>query len=252
MVNTALSIGGLAGVLLSGGFIYWQIGRYAAPQVPETLFDERRLFIAYAVGLFVGAPLVFPFLFYLAALRNGALDVALLDLFLLLVGTELAAFLLRRARYFGQDAAGPFYALGMRTGAAGILTVALVTGAFSAGTPALAEIPVVFAQAVAVVAVSTSAGYLAVRLPERRGLLAGSPVGAAFFAVFGYALIGGAEVLDPATGLASALLAIAGSTWVIFRLRDTVLGRIPPPSGVAPKPAGTSAYGRVGRRTGPE
>ncbi|MCI4346078.1 MAG: hypothetical protein L3K07_04925 [Thermoplasmata archaeon] len=252
MVNTALSVGGLAGVLLSGGFIYWQIGRYAAPQVPETLFEERRLFIAYAVGLFVGAPLILPFLFYLSALRNGALDVALLDLFLLLAGTEAAAYLTRRARYFGRDAAGPFYALSLRAGAAGILTVALVTGAFSPSAPQLAEIPVVFAQAVAIIAVSTAAGYLAIRLPDRRGLLAGSPIGAALFAVFGYALIGGAEVLDPATGFASAALAVAGSTWVIFRLRDTVLGRIPPPSGVVPKTASPSAYGRLERRSEPE
>jgi hypothetical protein len=247
VVNTALSLGGLAGVLLSGGFVYWQIGRYAAPQVPETLFDERRVFIAYAAGLFVGAPLVFPFLFYLAALRNDAPDIALVDLLILLAGTELAAWMVRRLRYFGQDAAGPFYALALRAGASGILTIALVTAAFAAGAPALVTLPVTAVQAVAIVAVSTAAGYLAVRLPERRGLLGGSPFGAALFALFGYVLIGGAELLDPLTGLFAAALAVTGSTWVVFRLREPVLGRIPPPSGPVPAPSGRSSFGRKDR-----
>lgn len=247
MVNSALSIGGLVGVLLSGGFVYWQIGRYAAPQVPESLFDERRVFVAYAAGLFVGAPLIFPFLFFLIALRNGALDSAVLDAGLLIAGTELAAWLVPRLRYFGRDVAAPFYALALRAGAAGILVVALMTSAYSPAPPAALEAPVVYAQAIAVVAVSTAAGYLAVRLPERRGLLAGSPFGAALFALFGYALIGGAVILDPLTGLLSAGLAVAGGTWVIFRLREPVLGRIPPPSGPARDRSSPTAYGRVDR-----
>ncbi|MGI0156673.1 MAG: hypothetical protein ACREDE_11160, partial [Thermoplasmata archaeon] len=90
-----------------------------------------------------------------------------------------------------------------------------------------------------------------VRLPDRRGLLAGSPFGAALFALFGYVLIGGAEVLDPLTGLFSAALAVAGGTWVVFRLRDPVLGRIPPPSGPARALPSATAYGRVKRPHGP-
>jgi hypothetical protein len=246
MVNSALSLGGLVGVLLSGGFVYWQIGRFAVPQVPESLFDERRVFVAYAAGLFVGAPLIFPFLFFLLALRNGAPDSAVLDVVILLIGTEFAAWLVPRVRYFGRDAAAPFYALALRAGASGILTVALVTSAYSPGPPPLAEAPVVFLQAIAVVAISTAAGYLAVRLPDRRGLLAGSPFGAGLFALFGYALIGGAEVLDPLTGLLAAGLALAGGTWVVYRLREPVLGRIPPPSGPVRDRSSPSAFGRVG------
>ena len=40
--------------LLAGGFVYWQVGRYAAPQVPVTLFDEKREVYAFVIGLFMG------------------------------------------------------------------------------------------------------------------------------------------------------------------------------------------------------
>lgn len=247
MVSEALTVGGVVGVVLSGGFVYWQIGRYAAPQVPRTLFDERKLFIAYAVGLFVGAPLTLPFLFYLAALTNGALPIALLDLGILLGGTELAIYLLLRTHYFGESDARPFYALASRVSAGGILVVALITGAVGGTFPSWGPLVVVAIQSIAVVTVSAAAGYLAVRLPERRGILSGSPAGAALFAVFGYALVGGGDLLDPATGSVSAALAVIGAGWVVYRLRDPVLGRIAPSTGVPPEARAESAYRRLGR-----
>jgi hypothetical protein len=245
VVNDALTVGGVAGILLSGGFVYWQIGRYAAPQVPQSLFDERKLFIAYAVGLFIGAPLTLPFLFYLAALSNGALPIALVDLGLLLAGTELAIYAFLRTRYFGETVSRPFYALAARVSAGGILVVALVTSTATALASSWVSDVLVALQSTAVVTVSAAAGYLAVRLPDRRGLLSGSPAGAALFAVFGYALIGGAEILDPATGAFSASLAVLGAGWVVYRLRDPVLGRIAPPTGLPPAPETESQFRRL-------
>jgi hypothetical protein len=57
VVVASLSLGAVAGVLLSAGFIWVEVGRYATPQVPETLFDERREIFAYTAGLFIGVPL---------------------------------------------------------------------------------------------------------------------------------------------------------------------------------------------------
>ncbi|MGI0151414.1 MAG: hypothetical protein ACREC5_05710, partial [Thermoplasmata archaeon] len=175
MVDAALSIGGLVGVGLSGGFVYWQIGRYAAPQVPRSLFDERKVFLAYTVGLFAGIPLALFLLFFLDALALGATLSAILDLVLLVAGSELAQWAVLRSLYFGSGESGAFYALGLRAGISGLLALALVTQYFSAGTPTAEGILLVIAQSVAVLTVEVAAALLSVRSPARSGRTGGSP-----------------------------------------------------------------------------
>ena len=64
VASLPLSLGALVGVGLSGGFVWWEVGRFAVPQVPVSLFDERRELIAYTAGLFVGVPLAVAFLLF--------------------------------------------------------------------------------------------------------------------------------------------------------------------------------------------
>src|SRR5208283_3550709 len=77
MVVPSLTLGGLVGVALSGGFVYWEVGRYSTPQVPQTLFDERKEVTGYTVGLFVGVPLAVAYILFVDSMANGALPGAL-------------------------------------------------------------------------------------------------------------------------------------------------------------------------------
>lgn len=249
MVNSALSIGGLLGVGLSAAFVYWQVGRYAAPQVPRTLFDERKEFMAYTVGLFAGVPLSLFLIFYVDALGNGALVAAFIDLVLLVLGGEIGQWFLLRTLYFGRGESGAFYALGLRAGVSGILILALVAQYFSGPTLTALGIVVLLAQAVAVLIIQVAAGLLAVPSPARLGRLGGSPLGGGLFAAFGYIVLGLGILVGEIGALFGALLAAAGGVWVYQRLRDTVLsGLLPPPgkdeAGAEP---GTTPYGRISR-----
>jgi len=90
VVVASLSIGAVVGVLLSAAFVWVEIGRYATPQVPETLFDERREIFAYTAGLFVGIPFAIIYILYQFSMGNGALPGALIFLALLVGGIEIA------------------------------------------------------------------------------------------------------------------------------------------------------------------
>jgi len=88
VVVASLSIGAVVGVLLSGGLVYYEVGRFATPQVEETRFNERRAIFAYTGGLFVGVPLAIFLLLFLTATGNGAWPGALLFMALLLATGE--------------------------------------------------------------------------------------------------------------------------------------------------------------------
>jgi hypothetical protein len=229
VVDVPLSIGGLVGVGLSGGFVYWQIGAYAAPQVPRTLFDERKEFFAYTIGLFVGIPLALPLLFYLDALGFGALQAAVIDLLLFVIGTEIAQWVLLRTLYFGTGESGAFYALGFRTGAAGLFALALVTQYFSQPTLSALGIGVVLTQSVAILALEVAAALLSVRGPARLGRLGGSPLSGGLFAGVGLVMIGLGTLSGGSIALVGAALAALIGVWVYQRLRGPVLAGLFPP-----------------------
>jgi len=110
VVQLSLTFGAVVGVVLSAGFVWYEVGRYAAPQVPVSRFDERKEMIGYTAGLFVGIPFAVALLFLLSSLPLGELGGVAVYLGVLIGGTELAQWLLLRSVYFGSDGSGPFYA----------------------------------------------------------------------------------------------------------------------------------------------
>jgi hypothetical protein len=242
-----LSLGAFVGVLLSGGFVWWEVGRYATPQVPVTLFDERRELFAYTAGLFVGVPLAIAFVLFFDSMENAALIGAGLFLALLVGGAELAQWALLRTRFWGPGESGPFYALGYRAAIGGIIALALVSQYFATVSLSPDGIGLVVLQAAAVVALEVTGALLSLRPRPGSGRVGGGPVSGAIFAAVGFFLLGLGPIGGEAGAFAGALLALAGAGWTYRRLRP-LLATIPPPSrGPPPVPpgGGPPTYGRT-------
>jgi hypothetical protein len=243
MVNGALSLGGIVGVLLSGAFVYWEVGRYAAPQVARSLFDERKEVFAYTAGLFVGIPITIFFLLLTVAIANGALIGAIADVVVLVTAIELAQWLLRRSVYFGRSDASPFYALGFRAGIGGILVLGAIAAYLGSPTIAWDGVALVAVESLALVAIQVNGALVSFPRPSEAtgGVLSGFVVSFAAMAVLSFGLaIGGL------TGIAACLLILGGLVPSYRRLRRRVLGSIGP----AP-PTDVSADARPFGRTGP-
>lgn len=241
-----LSLGALVGVLLSGGFVWWEVGRYATPQVPVTLFDERRELFAYTAGLFVGVPLAIAFVLFFDSMGNGALVGALLFLGLLVVGTEVAQWALLRTRFWGPGESGPFYALGYRAAIGGLLALALVSQYFSISSITTSGIALVVLESVAVVALEAAGALLSMRARPGSGRTGGGPVSGAIFGAVGFFLVGLGPIAGDMAAFGGALVALFGAVLVYRRLRP-LLAAIPPPS-AGPPAAPTGAplsYGRT-------
>jgi hypothetical protein len=254
VADLPLTVGAVVGVLLSGGFVLIEIGRYATPQVPETLFDERREVFGYTAGLFVGIPLALALLFFLTSMANGAIPGALIWLVVLVAGTEVAQWALMRTRYWGQSESGPFYALGYRAGIGGIFALTVVAQYLSGTTILWAGVAVVVAQAFALLGLEVAGGLLSLPPSEPAGRRGGGPLPGAIFGAVGLFLVGLGPLADPGTNgdptvaLAAAVVALLGAALVYRRLRP-ILAAIPPPTagGVAPAPPIPSTYGRTDR-----
>jgi len=242
-----LSLGALVGVLLSGGFVWWEVGRYATPQVPVTLFDERRELFAYTAGLFVGVPLAVAFILYFDSMENAALVGALLFLALLVGGGELAQWALLRSRFWGPGESGPFYALGFRAAIGGILALALVSQYFATVSLTGEGIVLVVVQAAAVVGLEVAGALLSLRPRPGSGRVGGGPVSGAIFGAIGFFLLGIGTIGGEAAAFVGAFAALLGAGWSYRRLRP-MLATIPPPSrGPPPTPPGGTppSYGRT-------
>ncbi|MCI4339200.1 MAG: hypothetical protein L3J68_02560 [Thermoplasmata archaeon] len=256
MVDLSLSIGALVGILLSGGYVYVEIGRFATPQVPETLFDERREVFAYTAGLFVGIPLAIAFLLFLDSMANGALPGALIFLAALVGGTEVAQWALLRAHYWGNGESGPFYALGYRAGIAGIFALAILAQYLATSGVTWDGVLLLLIESGAVLALEVAGALLSLPPSTTAGRKGGGPVAGAVFEVVGFfilgvgALSGTGSTEAEAVAYAAALIALLGGILVYRRLRP-LLEVIPSPStGAAPplrdEPA---AFGRTDRAT---
>jgi hypothetical protein len=230
-----LSLGALVGVLLSGGFVWWEVGRYATPQVPVTLFDERRELFAYTAGLFVGVPLAIAFVLFFDSMANGALPGALLFLALLVIGTEIAQWALLRTRFWGPGESGPFYALGYRAAIGGIVALALVSQYFGTASPTADGIALIVLQSVAVVGLEVAGALLSMRARPGSGRTGGGPVSGSIFGVVGFFLVGLGPIAGEAAAFGGALVALLGAALVYRRLRP-ILAAIPPPGGRPPAP----------------
>ncbi|HEV2519716.1 MAG TPA: hypothetical protein VGX00_03735 [Thermoplasmata archaeon] len=248
MVNAALSIGAAVGVLLSAGFVYWQVGRYAAPQVEATRFDERKEMIAYTAGLFVGIPLVVPLLFLFAAIPPFEIGGIAVYLAALVGGSELAQWLVLRSVYFGKDGSGPFYALGFRAGLAGLLILGLVTQFFAQSqTPAIGIAGIV-SVSVAILALEVLCAILALpRRADRPGRTTG-PFSAVPLEALGFFFLGFALGSGPPVAIVGGVLIAAMAGWLYRSAAFPNLDRIPPPgASIAPKEETNSPFGRVDR-----
>ena len=246
MVDASLALGGLVGVVLSAGFLWWEVGRFATPQVPVTIFDERKVLAGYTVGLFVGVPVAAAYVLLVASLANGALPGAALFLGGLVVLTEVAQRLLVRSRYWGAGVAVPFYAVSFRAGVGGILALAAVASYLGAvAVPSAVGLATCLLAALALVTLEVAGGLLSLR--ERGASVArvGGPVAGGLFGAVAFFLLG----LGPtagAVGAAAAPLIVIGGAAFAYRGRRAILADVPPPTGSAlpTEPERPRAYGR--------
>lgn len=222
MFAFGLEVGGFLGVILSAGFVYFEVGQFAAPQVPISRFNESKALAAYVVGLFLGVPLALVWIFFEISLTGGNGISALLDVVLLAVGGELAQTVLLRTRFFGSTPGGPFYVLAMRAGIGGLLTLGTVAE-YLGGPVSFWGIALVVLQSIALVLVQVAAGLRAL-LPvptatsviRQRGL-------SLFLVLVLFFLIGLGEYYGTTYGLAGAGLAILGAAFLYWDSRPTVL-----------------------------
>jgi hypothetical protein len=245
VVASALSLGALVGVLLSAGFVWLEVGRYATPQVPETLFDERREIFAYTAGLFVGIPLAVAFVFYDTSLANGALPGAVLFLIGLVGGAEAAQWGLLHSRYWGRDESGPFYALGLRAGIGGILALAVVTQYLGGATVNAADVALAVVVAVAVLGLEIVGALLSIPPHPGGSRSRGGPLAGAMFGVLGFLLVGVGPLGGEAAAFAAALLVAAISALLYRNLRPSLAVISAPSRGPPPPAAGGSSFGRT-------
>jgi hypothetical protein len=233
MIQESLSVGALVGVSLSGGFVWWEVGRYATPQVPATLFDERRELWAYTAGLFVGVPLAIAYILFIASMVNGALPGAVGFLALLVGGGEIAQRGLLRARYWSRDESSPFYALGYRSAIGGIIALAIVAQYLAVPAPTVGGIVLILLDSVAVVALEVAGALLSLPARPGTGRTGGGPVSGAIFGAVGFFLLGLGPIAGETAAFGGALVALFGAALVYRRLRP-MLATIPPPSAGPP------------------
>jgi hypothetical protein len=246
MVVPSLTVGAFVGILLSGGYLYFEVGRFATPQVPETLFDERREIFAYTAGLFVGVPFAIAYVLYVTSLSNGALPGTAISLAALVGGMEVAEWWLARSRYWGRTESFPFYALAFRAAVGGIIGLAAIAQYLGGASITASGVALALLQAGAILGLEVTGALLSIRRRPDSLRTSGGPLSGAIFGVFGFFLIGVGLLAGTVGAFAGAALALIGSVVVYRGLRPT-LASIPPPTAgpKAPTPLKSGAYGRT-------
>jgi hypothetical protein len=246
LVAESLTLGAVVGVLLSAGFVWAEVGRFATPQVPETLFDERREIFAYTAGLFVGVPFAVLYILYALSMVNGALPGALLFLALLVGGTETAQWALLRSRYWGRSESGPFYALGFRAAVGGIIALAVVAQYLGGATLTADGVALALLTSASLVALEVTGALLSVPPKAGGARSRGGPLSGALFGLLGFLLLGFGALGGEESSFVGAALVVLVSLYLYRNLRP-MLASIPAPSAGPPKePLPSSAsYGRT-------
>jgi len=240
-----LEAGGFLGVLLSAGYVYFEIGKFATPQVPTSRFNESKALVAYVVGLFVGIPLALVWIFFEVAVAGASAVSAIIDVVLLVVGGELAQTALLRTHFFGFTPADPFYALTMRAGIGGLLTVGTIAEYLGGGTVTPLGIALAVTQSAALVLIQVAAGLRGLLpVPTAYSVLR-QRLASLFLQVVLFLLAASGQYYGTLYGLAGAGLAIGGSSFLYWDARPTVLAppRRGPPALVGP--AATSRFDRL-------
>lgn len=234
MVVASLTLGGVVGVVLSAGYLWWEVGRFATPQVPVTVFDERKVLAAYTVGLFVGVPLAAAYLLLVASLANAALPGAALFLGSLVVGTEVAQRFLVRSGYWGRSPALPFYAVSFRAGTGAILALAAVAGYLgSVVVPTVEGTVAALLGAAALVGLEVAGAFLSLRRTSGSSIPSGGPLAGGLFGAVAFFLLGIGPTAGPAGALGAPLVILFGAA-LVYRGRRGWLAEVPPPTGAAP------------------
>jgi hypothetical protein len=249
MVVASLTIGAVVGVVFSGAFLYFEVGRYAEPQVPVSLFDERKELFGYTAGLFVGIPMAIAFILFQTSMGAGAIPGALLFLALLVAGDEVAQWALLRTKYWGGDPARPFYALGYRAAIGGIISLAIVAQYLANPTITVDGTALVLLESLAVVALQVAGSFLSLPPITSGEKVGGSVLAGALFSAVGFFLLGVGYLGGEVTGYVGALVALFGAGLVYRRLRHN-LASVPAPSAgpKPPEPEGPLSYGRTDRQ----
>ncbi len=248
-----LTLAAAVGILLSGGFVWWEVGRFATPQVPVTRFDERKELFAYTAGLFVGVPLAIAYLLFVISLANDALVGALVFLALLIAGTEAAQWALARTRYWGSDRSVPFYAVGFRAAIGGIVTLAVLAQYLGVGPISADALALALFESVTIVALEVAGAMLSLRPGPATTRRSGGPLSGALVGAVGFFLLGLGSVAGEVAAFAGTAVAFLGAILVYRRLRP-LLEEVPPPSAGPKPPPGEapSPFGRTDRSsTGP-
>ena len=247
MVNGSLLIAGSVGVLLSGAFLYLEIGRYAEPQVPRSLFDERKLLIGYTVGLFAGVALSIPLGLLFTSFLSGSLVFSLVGLVILVAGMELAQRFFLGTAYFGQGDAGPFYVLSFRAGASAVLILAIVS--LYVGGPAFEWLGFAGSLALsgAILLLEVAGALLALRLPAPRTGSTGGPFSSGLVTGAGFFLLAIAVLYGPVVTILVSAVVIGVAARSYLRLRTPILGSVAPPREPTDVAPGSSPFGRTDR-----
>lgn len=244
MLAVGLEVGSILGVILSAGFVYVELGRFATPQVPKTRFDESKAIVSYIVGLFVGIPLALVWIFFEVAVASGGWVSAILDVVLLVAAGEIAQTVMLRSHYFGFTAAGPFYALALRAGIGGLLTIGTIAQYLGGRATALGS-GLAVVQSLALVAIQVTAGLRGLLPVPTASSVIRQRVAGFFLQVVLYGLTALGGFYGATYGVAGAVLAILGAAYLYWDARPTVLA---PPRPKGPAPGGapsTSRYERL-------
>jgi hypothetical protein len=238
-----LEVGGFLGVILSAGYVYFEIGKFATPQVPTSRFNESKALVAYVVGLFVGIPLALVWIFFEVSVAGGNAISAVIDVVLLAVAGELAQTALLRTHFFGFTPADPFYALTMRAGIGGLLTLGTIAE-YLGGSVTPIGIALAGVQSVALVSIQVTAGLRGLLPVPTASSVLRQRLASLFLQVVLFLLVALGEYYGADYGLAGAALAIAGAAYLYWDARPTVLS---PYRARAPPTASPTATGRFDR-----
>ncbi len=244
MFTLGLEVGGFLGVLLSAGYVYLEIGKFATPQVPTSRFNESKALAAYIVGLFVGIPLALVWIFFEVSVAGGNAISAIIDVVLLAVGGQLAQTVLLRTHFFGFTPADPFYALAMRAGIGGLLTLGTVAE-YLGGTVTPLGIALAATQSVALVLIQVTGGLRDLLPVPTASSVPRQRLASLFLVVVLYLLTALGEYYGTLYGLVGAALAIAGAAFLYWDARPTVLAPTRPRAAAAATPAAASRFDRL-------
>lgn len=115
-----LAIAATLGLLPAAAVLLVVLDRYAAPKVAVSVFDERKLFLAYVVGIPAGTPLALVFVLFAGYSQGADWGGLFITLALFVTLSLLTRRLFLRIRRFGgpggRGRQSPFYAFGFGTG----------------------------------------------------------------------------------------------------------------------------------------